>query len=480
MNINKNSIIKFSELFNNNDKNKLAKNAVTSSKLKDIILDRNHAQKHNRIFSNRINVETEPSDQQKSGRCWLFALSNMLRLKLIKKYTLDKSMKFELSMAYLSFFDKLEKSNYFLSLICKYRKEPINSRNNSIFLKEPVSDGGNWNMILNLINKYGIVPRSCFNETEHSTNTHHLDNFLNNKLKDYAFVIRTLDDTEYKNINTYIQKFMTEIYKILVIFLGEPPQVFNWEYISNKKYTIKKNITPLDFYKKYVGVNLDNYILLANNPCVKFNKHFTIHDFNNMKDGREIAYINVGMDVIKQAIKKSIDNNDALWFGCDVDKYIHSGMGVLDPKMINYKTVFDTDISLNKKNRLQYQLSDVTHAMIIRGYDNNTNQTHKCRQVNTRKLKNRNRKGEKTKSRSCNKSKKTVISSNPIKTYLVENSWGKQNKGDENLVMTDEYLDEYVYIVAVDKKYIGKDVLKLSKQPPSRFNIWDPFGYLLF
>ena len=496
MNINSNTLHRFSNKFNESDKNKLAKNAVTSSKLKNIILDRNKAQKQNRIFSNIIDIKTDPSNQKSSGRCWLFALCNMLRLKIIKQHKLPKE--FELSASYLSFYDKLEKCNFFLSIIAKYRKEPTNSRTNYIFLKEPISDGGNWNMVLNLVNKYGLVPKSCFDETEHSQNTGNMDEFLCYKLKDYAYLIRNLTDSEYKNINTYLEKFMNEIYRILVIFMGEPPKEFNWEYLSNEKYSIKKNITPLDFYKKYVPVNLNDYILLTHNPGVKYGRHFTVNDFNNMKGGRDIAYINVKMDIIKHSIKKSIDKNEALWFGCDVGKYLHNGLGVLDTNLVNYRSVFDTDISLNKQNRLQYQTSDVTHAMIIRGYDNNTIQRSSClekklkqllsqkktKKVNRsnqnkgRKVKN-NKKSRKETSKKC-KDKSKTVSRNPVTKYLVENSWGKGNIGDENLVMTNDYMEEYLYIVAVNKKFVDKSIISIEKQKPIRFNLWDPFGYLLF
>jgi bleomycin hydrolase len=517
MEINNKFLESVSREFNQDNKNKLAKNAVTSTKLENIIIDRDVAQNHNRIFSNVIDVKTLPSDQKRSGRCWLFALCNMLRLKMIKQYNLPPS--FEMSTSYLFFYDKLEKSNFFLNMILKYKNEPENSRLNKFLLSNPLSDGGNWNMILNLVNKYGTIPKDCFNETFHTENTYNIDFFLSNKLRDYAYLLRqTKTSTEIQSI---LKKSLSEIYRILVIFIGEPPRKITWEYLDNGKYKIIKNIDPLYFYKKFVPVNLNEYVLLSHNPTQKDYINFTINNFNNMKDGVEIIYTNVTIDDIKIAIKKSLDDGDPLWFGCDVGKYLEKSFGVLDTDILDYKTVFNTDINLNKKNRLLYCTSDVTHAMLLRGYDNQTIQK-KCDKANLssrhsaeksekekspkgkskspkgkskspkdtliKRISKKTQKGGATKTRSARKTKRINknkckhnknISDKPIGKYLVENSWGK-TEFDENIVMTDKYFDEYFYIVAVHKKYLPSKIIKITKQKPKQLQVWDPFGYLLF
>lgn len=506
MEINNNFLEIVSRQFNQDNKNKLAKNAVTSTKLENIIIDRDVAQSHNRIFSNVIDIKTLPSDQKRSGRCWLFALCNMLRLKMIEAYNLPSS--FEMSTSYLFFYDKLEKCNFFLNMIIKYKNEPENSRFNKFLLSNPLSDGGNWNMVLNLVNKYGVIPKDCFNETFHTENTYNIDFFLSNKLRDYAYLLRQTKKAS--EIQLILKESLAEVYRILVIFIGEPPRKITWEYLDNGKYKIIKNIDPLYFYKQFVPVNLNEYLLLSHNPTEKDYINFTINNFNNMKDGVEINYINVTIADIKTAIKKSLDNGDPLWFGCDVGKYIEKTFGVLDTDILDYKTVFNTDINLNKKNRLLYCTSDVTHAMLLRGYDNQTIQK-KCSKSNSsrdrstqkpeKKQKNKHskknekviknkktqkggaKKGRKTKQ--SNKIKKPLcknnknISDKPIGKYLVENSWGK-TEIDENIVMTDNYFNEYFYIVAVHKKYLPSKIIKIAKQKPKRLQLWDPFGYLLF
>ena len=478
-----------SKNFNSDEKNKLARNAVTATKLEDIILNRELVQKHNRVFSNYIKIKTLPSNQKRSGRCWLFALCNMMRLKMIKAYKLHEPSDFELSPSYLFFFDVIEKSNFFLNQICQFSDEDVNSRMNNLLLREPLSDGGNWNMILNIVNKYGVVPKTSFDESFTTENTYNLNSFLCNKLRDYAFALRNMDQKEQK---PFIEKCMHEVYRIAVIFMGEPPSKITWQFISKNKYFITKSVTPLEFYKKFVPVNLNDYILLSDNPIQKYYSNFTINNFNNMKDGVEINYVNVPCDEIKRVVKKALDSSEALWFGCDVGKYLEKSKGILDLDMINYKNVFNTDISLNKKYRLIYLTSDLTHAMLLRGYDNqsmhvacgkrNKKLANKSKQKGGAKQVSKKDKRSKKLSRS-RKKKKTEnckkISNNPVSKYLVENSWGK-GEIDENIVMTDKYFDEYCYIVAVPKRFVSRKTLEVSKKKPKRLELWDPFGYLLF
>jgi len=442
----------------------------------------------------------------------------MLRLKIIKAYKLPQPSDFELSPSFLFFYDIIEKSNFFLNQICKFSEEEVSSRMNNIILSEPVSDGGNWNMILNIVNKYGMVPKTSFDESFTSENTYNLNFFLCNKLRDYAFALRNMTPKERPS---FIEKCMKEVYRIAVIFMGEPPTKITWQFISKNKYYVTKNITPLEFYKKFIPVNLNDYVLLSDNPIQKYYTNFTVDNFNNMKNGLDINYVNVPCDEIKSIVKNALDGEESLWFGCDVGKYLEKTKGILDIDMINYKNVFNTDISLNKKYRLLYMTSDITHAMLLRGYDNQvahitcnksvekTQSTKSKSKTQSTKSKSKTQstksksKTQSTKSKSTSKlrsrtrskqsgggKKKTIKrntinipcqtkTNNPVSKYLVENSWGKAEY-DENLVMTDKYFDEYCYIVAVPKRFVSKKILAIEKKKPKRLNLWDPFGYLLF
>lgn len=438
MKITNKSLKKMSKSFNQSKKNKLAKNVVSHTKLHNLLINRDKQQKLDNVFSNVVDIDTDISvaDQDNSGRCWIFSFLNMMRYKMQSKYNIKN---FEFSYAYIYFYDKLEKCNYFLNTIYDTRKEKLNSRLIKHFLFNGINDGGNWNMFVNIINKYGVVPKSSFKESYQSNNSETINTFINNKLREYAHNIRK---TGNKKI---ISKYMNEIYKILVICIGEPPDNISWKYYrdnkkNKKKYQIVEKITPIHFYKKHVPFNVDDMLVLIDNPCEKYNNKITINYFNNMVDGVPIEYLNVPNKLLKDCVKKSIDSNDVVAFGCDVDKYLNSTVGVLDLEMIDYKSLFDTDLVNNKCLRLDYLISDVTHAMIFRGY---------------------------------HKENKT------IKKYLVENSWGKTSGIDGYLFMSDSYFKEYVYQIVIDKKYVPKKIQNILSQPAIILNPWDPFGNLL-
>jgi bleomycin hydrolase len=456
MDITATNLKNFSKIFNQFDKNKLAKNAVSQNSIDNLLINRDSQQHINTIFSKvvDINRDISISDQKNSGRCWMFSYLNMIKYKMEKKYKLKN---FEFSQSHIHFYDKLEKCNFFLHMILKTKKEAINSRIIKNILCNPINDGGNWNMFVNIVNKYGVIPKECFNESFQSNNTYLINKFLNNKLRDYAIYIREESSKKY-SVKKYIEECMQEIYNILVICIGEPPKEFEWKYYSNtktsKKYNILDNITPLEFYKKYVPFNVDDMLVLVNNPCKPYYNKISVENFNNMKGGVEIEYLNIPINLLKDILKKSIDNNEVISFGCDVDKYINTKLGVLDINSIDYRILFNTDIDSNKKNRLSYLISDVTHAMVIRGYDNE----------------------KKTKKK---KGGKKLTKKNKIIKYMVENSWGKESGKNGYLIMSDRYFDEYAYMIVVNKKYVPNTIKDIRKKKPIVLKPWEPFGNLL-
>lgn len=440
MSIKSSNLNKFSKKFNSNQKNKLAKNAVTNTPLDKVLLDRNQYQNLNEIFSKKIQINTSPTDQKNSGRCWLFAFLNVIRLNMIKRYKLSEN--FQLSQTYLYFYDKLEKSNFFLNNIIKTKNLDINDEYIRILLQEPVSDGGQWNMLVNLINKYGIIPKDNMKETYQSEHSGNMNKFLNSKLREFALKIRNHKNNKFTNL---LKDMLSEIYKILVIFLGEPPKHIKWQYYKNKKKTHKKTnmLTPLQFYKKYTHFNANKYVCLINVP-LKTKPYYNLYNikyFGNVLEGNNTNYVNIPIKIMKQLVEKSINNNEAVWFGCDVGQYYSRELGILDTEAFNFNTIFDTDINLNKGDKLLLRDSAVTHAMVIKGF---------------------------------NKDKKN------IDRWLVENSWGKNTGTEGNFIMSDTWFDNYVYEIVINKKYLDKKILDVLDKEPILLEPWDPIGNLLF
>jgi len=460
--INNSLLIDFYKRFNKKETNIIAKNAITSNSLDDVSLNRDVVQSINPTFYKKIEVDTEITDQKMSGRCWIYSLLNVIRLHMIQKYDLEED--FELSQNYLLFWDKLEKANMFLHHIFDTCHCKINSRLLSILLKEPVQDGGQWNMLVNLVNKYGIIPKQQMEDTVQSNNTDKMNEFINNKLLQYANQIRKLSDKEKTNKNKIIKDMLYEIYSILVMFLGTPPKSFVWKYYSeqppinkkkkgskkNKKTNIKSKkyqhstniITPLQFYQNIVPYDVNDKVVLINAPMKSkpYYKMYNIEYFNNMVQGEKTKYVNVPIDILIESAKKSIDNNEAVWFGCDVSKYSNNEYGLFNDKVYDYKSIFGFDLELKKGENLEYMQSILNHAMIFRGYD--------------------------------------IDSKGNISQWLVENSWGDDMGNNGYYIMSNDWFKKYVYQIIIDKKFLDKKTLDVLNKEPVLCPIWDPFGSL--
>ena len=484
MDLSSNTINTFEKDFDKYDKYTVAKNAITNNNLLTVILNNDFIQNRKEIFAKKIDIDVKSSNQNNSGRCWLFAFLNVMRLKMIEKYKLNSD--FEFSQTYLFFYDKLEKANYFLNKIIENKKEPSDSRIMTFLLNNPISDGGQYNMAANLINKYGIIPSTAMKETFQSNNTHHMNQILKARLKYYAYMIH---ENKYSNLDTLVKKAMNEIYRILVIFLGKPVTKFTWEYnckkggsrtqtskknkrSSRKKeqgsrkkkrdsrkkkscrkvYNVIKNITPLDFYKKIVPFNVDDHISLIHNPMRPYNKVYNVKYVNNMKKGNATNYINVPINILKETIIKSINNKDAIGFASEIDFHKHTKLGLLDKNLFNYKDTFGFELEMEKKDALKYYNNSLKHAMVFKGYTKNADVNNKS-----------NKKGN-TKS---------------IRRWLVENSWGDETGKHGNFTMGDSWFDDYVYQIVVHKKYVPRKLIKLLKAKPVELAPWDPFGELL-
>lgn len=449
MDITKTIITTYSKKFNSKKSNIITRNALTNTNLDDIVLNRDIVQNINPTFYKKIDIESDITNQEMSGRCWIFSFLNVIRLHMIKKYQLNED--FEFSQNYLLFWDKLEKANMFLDNIIKTRDKDINSRLCCLLLQDPIQDGGQWNMVLNLVNKYGLIPKDVMRETYHSGNTDKMNKLLRTKLIHFAHSIRNLNDTEFKNIKKIVSNMLYQIYTILVIFLGEPPTNFIWKYYKQpgdncKKCTKKQKktykMTPLHFYKVLVPYKANDKLVLINAPIKSkpFYNIYNIEYFNNMVNGVPTSFINVPIKILIESAKKSIDNKEAVWFGCDVSKYSNNEYGIFDDKIYDFKAILDFDIELSKGNDIEYFQNIMNHAMILKGYD--------------------------------------VDNKKNITKWLVENSWGEDIGMKGEYIMSNNWFKKYVYQIVIDKKYVDKTVLEILGKEPVICPLWDPFGSL--
>lgn len=434
---------KYENEYKSNDINKAVAGSIAKVGIQSASLNNEVVRKHNFVFSD-VTKRGEITNQKQSGRCWMFASLNTARVDVMKKLNLET---FEFSQNYTLFWDKLEKSNYFLESILETLDEETNSRIISHLLQAPVQDGGQWDMFSGLLEKYGSVPKYMMPETFHSSNTRMLDVVITRKLRKFAQILRT----EYKENKTSIEKLraikeeqLQDVYNILVKCLGEVPTVFDYEYYDKDKVFHRiENLTPQKFFKEYVNWKLEDKISLINAPTddKPYERAYTVKFLGTVKEAKPICYINVPIEELKSAAIKSIKDGNPVWFGCDVGKNLDREAGIMDLQMYNYRyTLGSENWSFTKAQRLDYGESLLTHAMVFTGVD-------------------------------LDKDGK------PIK-WMVENSWG-DTSGDKGIYsMSDDWFNEYNYQIMVDKKYISKKYLKALDKEIIKLEPWDPMGAL--
>ena len=427
----------------NDKQTNLAMNAAVHNDIIKLSMNWDQFRKIDHTFTDVITGEMKATNQKSSGRCWGFAGLNLFRIYLSRKHNLKD---FQFSQNYFMFFDKLEKANYFLESIIKTSSEHWNSRLMMHLLSDPIQDGGQWDMWVNLINKYGVVPQSEMPESFQSSSSSRMNTMITRKLREFSIELRASikKGSDSKEIKKIKEEMMREVYKMLSIHLGTPPKVFDWK-IRNKKNKLvyDKELTPITFFNKHVGLKLSDYVCLINCPMSDkdYNQVYTVDFLGNVIEGNSIKYLNVESSVMKDAAIKSIKDNNPVWFGCDVGKYFNRQLGVMDDNLFDFDLFYGTKFNLSKKERLEYGESQMTHAMLFTGVDLDSN----------------------------GKSQK----------WRVENSWGTTNGNKGYHIMSDTWFDEFNYEVVVEKKYLEDDLIKLYETAdPISLPPWDPMGAL--
>lgn len=410
-------------------KQALAKNAINS-----ICINQQQINKMEQLFN--INLETLPvTNQESSGRCWIFAGCNIIRERLAKKYNLEN---FELSQSYLAFYDKLEKSNYFMETIRNLKDTKDDERIRDLKLETALEDGGQWDMFVALVKKYGVVPKNVMKETYQSSHTDQLNHLISTKLRQFAsFVLE-----KRTNLDALQEKTLQDIYTILIDCYGIPPKEFTFEYVDkNKQYHAVENLTPKDFYEQYCDIDLEDYISIIHAPTKDkpYHRTFTVKYLGNVIEAPNIKYLNLPLEEFKQLIITQLQSLEPVWFGSDCTKAYEKTEGIWDSDMMDYDTTFQMEFYMSKENRLLTFESTMNHAMVFTG----------VQLVNGKSLK-----------------------------WKIENSWGKEKGKDGYYVASDKWFDEYVYQAVVHKKYLKANLTNILQEDPIVLMPWDPFGTL--
>ena len=382
----------------------------------------------------------EVTNQQASGRCWLFAATNVLRERIAKELNLEK---FELSQSYLAFWDKFERANYFLESILETANLLADDRTVSFVLATGVHDGGQWDMFANIVEKYGVVPKDVYNETYQSCHTNSMNHYLNRNLKICAAKLRAMvaEGRPEAEIQAAKSEMLGRVYGFLCSCYTEPPRTFDFEYVDkDKNYHIEKGMTPASFCEKYVGDLLKKTVSVIHAPTKDkpYHKTYTIRMLGNVVGGREVRHLNLTMDEFKAAVIAQMQAGKVVWFGSDVGKFGEREKGVWDDQSFDAALLTGLDMEISKADALDYGFSAMNHAMVLTGVQ--------------------------------------LEDGRPVR-WKIENSWGDANGEKGYYVCSDSWFDQYVFQAAVEREYLG-DLAALADQTPAVLEPWDPMGTL--
>lgn len=381
-------------------------------------------------FTNKV-VSHGITDQQQSGRCWLFTGLNVLRAQMMAKYGLNEM---EFSQNYCFFYDQLEKANLFLQGIIDTREKPMDDKMVEWLFRNPISDGGQFTGISDVIGKYGVVPSSVMPETYSSENTSQIARLVGLKLREFGLQLRdeAAKGVKVSALEAKKTEMLSTVYRMLALAFGEPVERFTWTMNGETK-----EYTPQSFYQEYLGNDLtNNYVMLMNDPSREYYKCYEIDFDRHVYDGKNWTYVNLPVEDIKAMAIESIKDSTMMYFSCDVAKFLDSKRGTLDLKNFDYESLMGTTFGMNKKQRVQTFASGSSHAMTLMAVD--------------------------------------LDKDGKPKKWMVENSWGAEAGYKGHLIMTDEWFDEYMFRLVVEKKYVPEKVLNILKQKPIRLPAWDP------
>lgn len=423
------------EGFDRSASTRAIRNAISGSDIDKLAVNPDAKNGFDTHFSHRVKSKGI-TDQQRSGRCWLFTGLNVLRSQIMANHNLPE---LKLSQNYNFFFDQLEKSNLFLQAMIDKADSPMDDRTVDWLFRNPLSDGGQYTGLSDNLMKYGIVPAEVMQETFTANNTSKLNRLISLKLRENGLQLRKMhaDGKSKKELAAAKESMLGEIYRMLALTLGEPPSEFTWTRYDLKGNPVgTKTYTPQSFYQEFAGNDLKNdYVMLMNDPTREYFKLYEIDFDRHAYDGRNWTYINLPVDEIKKMAIKSIQDSTMMYFSCDVGKFLDRERGVLDPGNFDYDALMGTSFGMDKADRIRTYASASSHAMTLVAVD--------------------------------------LDKDGSPQKWMVENSWGS-GANDGHLIMTDKWFDEYMFRLVVNKKYVPAEILKILKQKPTTLPAWDP------
>ena len=426
--------------FTGNPSYRLAQNAVTRNNLDDIALNHQVVFSADHTFSIALD-DWGVTDQKQTGRCWMFAGLNLLRFAARRVLGVKE---FEFSQNYLMFWDKLERANYFFEAIINTADRELDDRRVAFLLDQPLSDGGQWNMFISLVQKHGLVPKSLMPETNSSSNSRRMNGILRTKLREGARRLREMHarGASIAELRDVKRDYLCSVHRILNIHLGTPPERFTFQWRrSSGDFKRSEELSPREFADRFVDLPLEDYVCLVHDPRPDnpYGRTYTVEYLGNVVGGRRVTYLNIEMDLMKRIARRTLEDNEPVWFGCDVGKQMRRDMGLMDADLYDLSSVYDTSFDLDKAARLEYGETRMTHAMLFTGVD---------------------------------------VVDGTARRWRVENSWGSDPGQKGFFTMNDSWFDEYMFEIAARRSYLPAELQEALELEPIVLPPWDPMGAL--
>ena len=382
---------------------------------------------------------SEVTNQKRSGRCWLFASMNIFREKVAERCNLDR---IELSGAYFAFWDKLEKLNFFLEAGIATADRPIRDRTLD-WITDGIGDGGQWDMMAAIVSKYGVVPAEVMPDNEQSTNTRAHWALLNSRLRrDITVLRKVVAERGEEAARACKEEMLAGYFKALCILYGEPPERFDFTYEDKDKvYHVDRGLTPQEFYDKYVGIDLSDYVSLINSPTEDkpFGRSYTVKFLGNTVE-YAVRYLNLPMEELERIAIEQLKDGEPVWFGSDAGKYGNRAVGIWDPDSFTAERMLGLDTTMTKADRLNFNDSRMNHAMVITGVNFDEN-------------------------------------GQPDR-WKIENSWGDERGMKGYYIGSEAWFRAFVYQIITHKKYLSAEQLAAYEAEPVELEPWDPMGSL--
>ena len=418
------------------DTSRIVRNALTETPVEKIARAAEAQNANPNVFS--IDLETmEVTNQMASGRCWIFSSLNIMRELIARRYHIRS---LELSQNYIAFYDKLEKVNWFMNCALQEMEKPLTDRTMTWLLDNGISDGGQWDMVVSLIKKYGICPKTAMNETWASSHTKSMNELLNKRLR--RFVMDAKGKNSAQEREALRKAALEECYRLIADCFGVPPVEFSFEYRDAKRtFHAHHHVTPQQFYTDFLKEDLDDYAVIINAPTADkpYHKMYSVKYIGNVVSGNEIRYLNLPMKEFKAAVIAQLKAGIPVWFGCDCGKDGDREGGLWDDQLFDYAHTFGMDLAMDKAAMLDSRHSAMNHAMVLTGVN--------------------------------------LVNGRPDR-WKIENSWGDKHANKGYYICSDTWFDLYVYEASVRKSFLTAGQRKMLGGSVKLLDPWDPFGTL--